>query len=70
MPAEQQSSRTTREAEAVFRVQGVTKVYTMGTNKVHALRGIDFTVDTKKAVKRGFLAKLNREPEVAFRIRV
>ena len=41
MPAEQQSSRTTREAEAVFRVQGVTKVYQMGEVQVHALRGID-----------------------------
>jgi putative ABC transport system ATP-binding protein len=32
------------EARAVIEITGVTKVYTMGTNKVFALRGVDLTI--------------------------
>jgi putative ABC transport system ATP-binding protein len=34
----------TDPARAVIEIAGVTKVYTMGTNKVFALRGVDLTV--------------------------
>ena len=31
-------------AHAVIRIQGVKKIYEMGANKVHALRGVDLTI--------------------------
>jgi putative ABC transport system ATP-binding protein len=37
-------------ARAVIEVTGVTKVYTMGTNRVFALRGVDLTVRTGEMV--------------------
>lgn len=37
-------------ARPVIEVAGVTKVYTMGTNKVHALRGVDLTVHAGELV--------------------
>ena len=33
------------ESDAVIRVQGITKTYTMGKTKVHALQGVDMTVE-------------------------
>jgi putative ABC transport system ATP-binding protein len=37
-------------ARPVIEVAGVTKVYTMGTNKVHALRGVDLVVHAGELV--------------------
>ncbi|WP_457653363.1 ABC transporter ATP-binding protein [Rhodocaloribacter sp.] len=34
-----------RTAETVIHVEGVTKVYTMGKTRVHALRGIDLSIE-------------------------
>lgn len=31
--------------QPIIRTEGLRKVYTMGTNEVHALRGVDFTVE-------------------------
>ncbi len=33
------------ENNTVIRTEGVTKVYTMGKTEVHALRGIDLTIE-------------------------
>ncbi|MFQ5569224.1 MAG: ABC transporter ATP-binding protein [Rhodothermales bacterium] len=35
----------TQAENIVIRTEGVTKVYTMGTNEVHALRGIDLAIE-------------------------
>jgi putative ABC transport system ATP-binding protein len=39
------SARTGARAEPVIRVEGVRKTYVMGSNQVHALRGVDLTVE-------------------------
>jgi len=40
----QQADDARATNEAVIRIQGVKKIYEMGANKVHALRGVDLTV--------------------------
>ena len=34
----------------VIRIEGVTKIYVMGTNEVHALRGVDLTIERGELV--------------------
>ncbi len=38
------------DTAAVIRTEGLTKTYVMGTNTVHALRGVDLTVETGEMI--------------------
>jgi len=44
-PVPEQSGRSARSTTPVIDLQGITKTYGMGDTEVHALRGIDMTID-------------------------